>query len=230
MQAETGLLLKTALLFIAYLWPPFVLPMSCTASSSSDAPFTWITKIPQVTIRTAPAEDGNIFCTIPLTSVYHCNVFYFSILPHLKLFFKFYNSKGSTPPDSSVSAPAFAGFMTATWTHEHNPISKSWIRLPLWTYLRIYLFAKYYFQCVCMPAYLFVCLSVRQLAYLNKPSLPTTDPCDAVPQADRVVHRCRLSMRWTVTETDTSLPHWPKLTAPETISRSRDMSKFKCLT
>jgi len=55
-----------------------------------------------------------------------------------------------------------------------------------------------------------VCLSVWPLAYLNKSPLPLTDPYDAVT-GDRhrspVYHKDRP----------------PKLTAPETISRSRDM-------
>jgi len=49
-------------------------------------------------------------------------------------------------------------------------------------------------------------MSSDTIQYNFKSPLPLTDPCDAVPQAHRVVQRCPT-----------------KLTAPERISHSRDM-------
>jgi len=66
------------------------------------------------------------------------------------------------------------------------------------------------------------------IAY-NKSPLPLTDPYDAVTHAQLVVHRCRqlVSPRPSpVYHTD----HPPKLTAPEMISRFRDMVGAKVPT
>jgi len=60
----------------------------------------------------------------------------------------------------------------------------------------------------------------------NKSPLPLTDPRDAVPHAHRVVHKCRRSVWQTGDRRPSPVYHTdrpPELTAPETISRYRDM-------
>jgi len=61
----------------------------------------------------------------------------------------------------------------------------------------------------------------------NKSPMPLTDPLDAVPRVHRAVHRCDIDSQYDKLVTDdgdqftTDRP--PKLTASETISRSRDV-------
>jgi len=71
-------------------------------------------------------------------------------------------------------------------------------------------------------------ISMENNRSLNKSLLLLTVPHNAVTHAHRVVHRCQCSVRWTGDRDHhqfmTLTADRPsKLTAPETISRSRDM-------